>query len=381
MLSDHPDVGTVNRWMKEQENWAIENLGNHGISWVVNIETPMDLPIKEPPDVPIKQEFMRLEPGLDDEDDDVRFDIDAYEIAMFKWKEEHKQYKKDEMEIERDVRSLYGSMRIYLSDACRRIIETEEGQDIWGYENPATLRDAIIKAFLAKNKGASGNFMDAEAQRTHFSNIQQRPGQSVTEFLSYYKEQHQALKVSEMATGVTAVKFEEEWSERRMVQSFLSKLDRNQGGYWLGGFVYRGVQLPATMEEAFQQAVNAEKEYNNSNRRNYERINTYHTKYNQHGGRGTYAQAARGGHDRRPRYQKDAEGRLICLDHQRQRCQYGESCRYSHKPPVKTEEINKSMIDKAVTATTTAPATSVRFANQPGNQNPDVGGGPAPKSK
>jgi hypothetical protein len=204
----------------------------------------------------------------------------------------------------------------------------------------------------------------------------------------------------ERSTGMTAVKFEESWTEKRKVESFISKLDKEQGGYWLSGFRYRGVALPDTMEEAFQQAVNAEKEYNNTSKpRSYETVNAYATQqknYNTYGR--SYAQATGGGAGSwQPRKQRDAEGILCCLDYlKRHKCDYGDNCRFSHKPPVAQDnqkgQGQSDMIDKAAKQTSqenwtnhqgtiaappaAAAATGqVRFANEPGNGNPNLGGG------
>ena len=239
MLDPKADVPTIHKWFREQEAYAIEAAPNHGVSWVVNMETPMELPMIEPPDYPTIAEFTRVEPGVDGAPDTEVFDKEGHQIALFKWQEDWKQYKKESTGMDRDTRMLYGSMRNYLEEPTRRLLETEVGPDLWGYENPVQLRDAIIAVFLAKNNGAAGNPLDAEAQRTHFSNIKQRHGQSVTEFLSYWKEQLKSLEVMEKSTGMTAAKFDEQWNESRKVESFISKLDKEQGGYWLAGYRYR----------------------------------------------------------------------------------------------------------------------------------------------
>jgi hypothetical protein len=399
MLDEKPDVQKVNRWFRMQEMWAIENLPHYGVSWVVNLETPMELPSPEQPEIPRKADYTGIEPGVDGAADVEYFDKESYDRAKFMWQEEWKEYKKDSIGMDRDTRSLYGSLRTYLDEGTRRIIETEKGHDLWGYEDPVQLRDAIIAVFLTKNNGSVGNALDAEAQRTHFGNIKQRYGQSATEFLSYWKEQLKSLEVMERSTGMTAVKFEELWSEKRRVESFISKLDKEQGGYWLSGFRYRGLPLPETMEEAFQQAVNAEKEYNSTSKpRSYETVNAYATQQKTY--RRSYAQAAGGGAGSwRPRKQRDAEGNLVCLDYLRRRkCDYGDSCKFSHKPPVTNDnqkgKEQDDMIEKAAKQTSqdnwtnhqgtiAAPPSKVqvRFANQSGNGNPDCGGGPGPSGK
>ena len=382
MLSENPDVGTVNRWFREQENWAIENLPNHGVSWVVNREDPMEIPMKEPPEPPTKAEytkFMPIDPAQKDpeaESTEEVYDAEAYDIALFMWKEDHKVWQKDTKEVKRDIRSLYGSMRTYLGEGCRRVIETEMGPDAWVEESPVELRDAVIKVFLAKNTGGSGNFVDAREQQTRFMNIHQRQGQAVTEFLSYFKEQLASLKVSEMARGVSEKKFDDHWTEKEKSETFISMLDKDQGGYWLAGFRYRGSQPPDTLDEAFQQAVAAEREFFNG-RKAYDRINAYHARdSNYRGGRGSYAQAAKGRGGSKPRLQKDNDGRLLCLDHLKNKCSYGDSCKYSHKQPA--EDKNNEMIEKAVKETT---SPKVSFGNKDGSNLAGGGAGPPRNGK
>jgi hypothetical protein len=398
MLDEKPSVEKVNSWFRAQEAWAIEELPHHGVSWIANLVTPMDLPNPEPPEVPTKADFTRIEPGVNGAEDKEVFDRESFETSKFMWQEDWKQHKKDTVGMDRDIRSLYGSMRTYLAEGTRRIIETEKGHDIWGYENPVELREAIIEVFLTKNNGSTGNALDAEAQRTHFGNIKQRHGQTVTEFLSYWKEQLKSLEVMERSTGMTTAKFKELWTEKREVESFISKLDKEQGGYWLSGFRFRGVALPATMEEAFQQAVNAEKEYNNTSKpRSYETVNAYATQQKNNNTHGrSYAQATGGGAGSwQPRRQRDADGKLCCLDYlKRQKCDYGDNCRFSHKWPVAQDaqkgKGQNDMIEKAAKQTSqengqnhqgtiaAPPSTGqVRFANESGNGNPNLGGGGA----
>jgi hypothetical protein len=168
MLSANPDVGTVNRWFREQENWAVECLPNHGVSWIVNRENPQDVPMEEAPDPPSKADFttfVPINPDPNNEDageTEEIFDDEGYQLALFSWKEDHKEWRKDTAETKRDIRSLYGSMRTYLGEECRRVIETDHGPDIWDDENPVLVRDAVINVFIGKNTGGSGNFVDAK---------------------------------------------------------------------------------------------------------------------------------------------------------------------------------------------------------------------------
>jgi hypothetical protein len=380
MLSANPDVGTVNRWFREQENWAVECLPNHGVSWIVNRENPQDVPMEEAPDPPSKADFttfVPINPDPNNEDageTEEIFDDEGYQLALFSWKEDHKEWRKDTAETKRDIRSLYGSMRTYLGEECRRVIETDHGPDIWDDENPVLVRDAVINVFIGKNTGGSGNFVDAKDAQKRFMNIKQREGQPVTEFYSYFKEQLASLKVSMISRGMTEKKFEEQWTEKEKSETFIFMLDEKQGGHWLAGFHFRNVQCPNTLDEAFQQAVGAEREYYKG-RRAYERINTYLTRDNtanyRGGGRGSYAQAARGRGGSKPRLQKDTDGRLLCLDHLKKKCTYGDSCKYSHKPPA--EENNNQMIEKAVKETA---SSKVSFGNKDGSNL--AGGGPGP---
>ena len=402
MLGGKPTTTQTNTWFRMQEYHAGEKMPKSGVVWIVSLTTPGDTPFMEPPELPNKEDYRTVvtEANAAEGIEEVsEFNQEGYNLDIWHYKEEYKEYIKKRDIIDDDVKSLFYSMKGHLTSDAKREIETKKGVTIWENEDPKELGEAIKEIFLAVNDGAAGNPLDAEEHRRRFANIKQRENQSVTQFYSFYLENLAALKVTEMSTGLNEDQVDAQWTEKRKVSNFVSKLDQSRGGEWLRGIHFRNAALPATLEEAFKEAGNAEKEYFSvAQHQRHERIGVFHGQAygGRYGGRGYggrgYGGRGYGGRSYRSavaygrgnvELKRDEDGNLCCLDHARGQCRYGESqCKYSHKQPVQNKSgggngrSNQQAKDSKETGEHIEQAAqTVRFANQSGNGNPQLGGG------
>ena len=437
MLGPKPTKEDVYDFLRGQEDWIGQECPKNGLSWVYNTENPGQLPMMEPPEMPLKVDYqVRVaQAGVDGaKEDEYELNQEEYDDAVFKYREAHKRWTKESDQIDSEIKKSFYSAKAYISVAARQIISTEAGHEIFEEENPVALVAALKQVFLGKNEGASGNALDLEKQRREFAKFMQQEGQRMNEFYYQWKREYEALKIAEVSGGMKEEDFEKRWPEQEKVSNFIGKLSVRQGGDWIADFQFKNVPLPDTMDEAFEQACVAEKRFFGSNygRRGFERINTYtmdsrNTGYNRgygsnngyggnyqrnggynqgnagynqgfnHGNRGysgynqgysghrSYAQVARNGSEQGSKYWQDAKGRLCCLDHMSGQCKFSGNCRYSHEKPVSPAGGNNQgqhqqqnqqqhqQIDKA--AKEVQQNKEVRFANSTGNGNPDLGGG------
>ena len=349
MLHKNDGTGRVNDWFTQQENFASEHMSKTTVSWIVNLQDPGGTPEVEEPELPLKRHFTektgerRLEDGTLEEI--VEFDEEMYKHAMFEYDIRYKEHRKDTRQIKEDLKALYSSMKVYLSKDARREIDTRKGPLIWVNEDAEELAEAIKEIFLAPTEGAIGNQMDMWEQRGKFAAIKQRPGQSASEFLEFYKQKLEALKIMELSTGQkTEAQLALEWSDKETASNFVSKLLMLQAGDWWRGMKFRNNELPETLEDAFIEACNAEKEYNQVSRsqRQLERMNTFHGSPRD-GGRGRhnerdYGRAVRTGNGDSEDVWLDANGRPTCHDYHKGHCDWkertGKDCGFSHYPQV-----------------------------------------------
>ena len=343
MLNGKPTTAQVNNFFRQQENYAGEQLSKTRVSWIVNLQNPGDTPYLEEPERPYKADYMERtgERTLEDGSIEELFELneEEYGAALFEFREAYKYYQKDRRQIEEDLKSLFSSLKTYLSQDARREIESKKGATIWKNEDPKELAEAIKDCFLTQTDGAVGNPLDIWEHRQKFFNIRQRPGQSVGEFLNFYKEKLEALKLQELSTGKkTEAQLDLEWSEEETASNFVSKLIIRSD--WWRGMKFHNKTPPETLEDAFIEACNAEKEYNQMERtqRQYERINTYHASSRNDGrgnGGGSYSRAVSTGKgDSDEFYWRDGDGGLCCKDYMRgpDECTF-YNCKFSHKQP------------------------------------------------
>ena len=354
MLGDKPTAAGVYNWFRMQEHHAGEFYHKSGAAWIVNIVTPGDTPYHEPPEMINEEDYWQVVQEANAAEgiaERKEFNARAYDIDLWEFKEAHKEHIRKTNIIEEEVRAMFYSMKGYISQGAKREIETKKGVSIWERESPKELAEAIKEIFLAPNDGATGNPLDAEEHRRRFGNIKQREGQPISQFYSYYLEQLASLKVMEISTGLTEEQVDAMWNEKRKVTNFVSKLDQLRGGDWLRGIHFRGSALPATLDDAFKEAGNAEKEfYSVVQHQKQERINMYHGSTRNGGGNGGrgnggrgYAQAAKNGRGAGEIW-LDATGRYCCLDHANNKsCRYtAADCKWSHEQPVRKKSDGRS---------------------------------------
>ena len=398
MLTGKPSAADVYNWLRQQENWAGENLGTTGVSWIVNPENPGNIPFLEPPIRPRRADYRRpirqaeeAQEGEEQEEVEYETDVEEYDGDIYMWKKGIDDYHNRSRKIEDDSKMLFYSMKSYIGQDLRREISSKKGPAVWDNECPRELTEDIKEVLLAQNDGATGNRLDVEMQKRRFANIRQRQGQSISDFFNQFKEELAALKVIQQSTGrCTDDQWDIEWDEDAKVVSFISKLDEDKGGDWLKGFRYRYKQLPDTLDQAYTEAATAEREYKGTyQRRNMERINAYAMNQRNGSGRGRNGGGGRGFGQQRSYAQVaqvdnsnlklDAHGKLCCLDHQKGHCRHGEYCYYSHKPSVTTVGQHRASTQGATNQQQdqqiVQAVKQVGFANQPGNQNSNLGGG------
>ena len=344
MLDSKASTAKVNKWFREQETYAGENYHRSGIQWVVNITNPGDLPFVERPEEPEEQFYQKVVVPADEANgiaEVTELDERRFSRAEWQYREDVKEYNRKSEIIETETRAMFYSMKGYTTEDAQREIESRTGKDIWMNEDPKELAEAVKEVFLANNEGFEGNELDADHHDTRFRNISQRHGQSVSQFYNYFLQQFQALRVTELSTGKTEDEFDAYWTEKRKSVLFINRLDETRGGEWLRGFKFRGKKLPETLDEAYKEACNAEKEYQSVHRQQhqYERINTFHGAQRNDGhGNGVrnYSRAVSTGSGKLEVWE-DAEGNPTCHDYRRnpEDCTYGDLCKFSHKPAVR----------------------------------------------